>query len=192
MFDESYILSQKEALQLVKMTDASEVKLLYRATVDGFSSRAFHSKCDGKGKTITIIRNDLDYVFGGYTSAKWMSDDKAIEDSSAFIFGLRMFGNTVNHKMLIKSDGKKKAIGGFQNQGATFGCCRKNADILVCDQSNRYECSYTNVCKQYECPYSASCLNKTCKNSNFLSGTHSWKSKEIEVYQIVKFQFTYF
>jgi hypothetical protein len=40
----------------------SKGNLLYRATRDGFTSKAFHSKCDGKGNTITIIKNNLNYT----------------------------------------------------------------------------------------------------------------------------------
>ena len=42
----------------------------YRATVNGWSSYTFHSKCDGKGPTVTIIRVGK-YIFGGYTSVSW-------------------------------------------------------------------------------------------------------------------------
>ena len=43
--------------------------LLYRATRDGFTASAFHEKCDGKENTITIIKTNGNYVFGGHTSA---------------------------------------------------------------------------------------------------------------------------
>ena len=42
----------------------------YRATVNGWSSSTFHSNCDGKGPTVTIIRVGK-YIFGGYTSVSW-------------------------------------------------------------------------------------------------------------------------
>ena len=42
----------------------------YRATVNGWSSYTFHSNCDGKGPTVTIIRVGK-YIFGGYTSLSW-------------------------------------------------------------------------------------------------------------------------
>ncbi len=45
------------------------MNLLYRATRDGFNGEVFHSKCDGKGNTITIIKNNLNYVFGDYVSS---------------------------------------------------------------------------------------------------------------------------
>ena len=42
----------------------------YQATVNGWSSSTFHSNCDSKGPTITIIRVRK-YIFGGYTSVSW-------------------------------------------------------------------------------------------------------------------------
>ena len=68
------LTNEDECLPLFKMTRSSTGRLLYRATRDGFTAEAFHLKCDGKENTLTIIRNNLDYVFGGYTTAKWLSD----------------------------------------------------------------------------------------------------------------------
>ncbi|KAL9961667.1 hypothetical protein ACROYT_G030659 [Oculina patagonica] len=44
--------------------------LCYRATLHGWAASTFHSKCDGKYHTITIIRKDQ-YVFGGYVDIPW-------------------------------------------------------------------------------------------------------------------------
>jgi len=45
-------------------------KLCYRASSHGWAASTFHSYCDGKPHTVTIIRKDL-YVFGGYTDIAW-------------------------------------------------------------------------------------------------------------------------
>ena len=45
-------------------------KRCWRASVDGWASSTFHSRCDGKGPTVTIIRVGR-YIFGGYTSVSW-------------------------------------------------------------------------------------------------------------------------
>ncbi len=73
------------------MTKSSKGILLYRPTRDGFTSQAFHSKCDGKGNTITIIKNNLNYVFGGYASSAW-NRSGSINDPNAFLFSLRRAG----------------------------------------------------------------------------------------------------
>ena len=45
-------------------------KLCWRASRDGWNSIQFHSLCDGKGPTITIIKVGK-YIFGGFTSVSW-------------------------------------------------------------------------------------------------------------------------
>ena len=44
----------------------------YRATTDGWSKEAFHSKCDNKGPTITLARRES-YLFGGFSYHSWQS-----------------------------------------------------------------------------------------------------------------------
>ena len=45
-------------------------KRCWRASVDGWAASTFHSRCDRKGPTVTIIRVKR-YIFGGYTSISW-------------------------------------------------------------------------------------------------------------------------
>ena len=45
-------------------------KLCYRATSHGWSSQTFHSYCDNKGPTVTIVRVGS-YIFGGYNDNSW-------------------------------------------------------------------------------------------------------------------------
>jgi hypothetical protein len=56
--------------------------LLYRASIDGFTTKAFHDLCDNLPNTVTIIRNSLYFVFGGFTSARWSSTLGSISDSA--------------------------------------------------------------------------------------------------------------
>ena len=44
--------------------------LCYRASSHGWTASTFHSRCDGKNNTVTIIKKD-EYVFGGYTDIPW-------------------------------------------------------------------------------------------------------------------------
>ena len=47
----------------------------WHAKTDGWAASTFHSKCDGKGPTVTIIQVGS-YVFGGYTDVSWSSPSK--------------------------------------------------------------------------------------------------------------------
>jgi BTB/POZ domain-containing protein KCTD9 len=95
-------LKNEESVSLFEMTKSSNGLLLYRATRDGFTVQAFHSKCDGKGNTITIIKNNLNYVFGGYASSAWNSSGNPINDPNAFIFSLRRAGVSFKDKFTVK------------------------------------------------------------------------------------------
>ena len=44
----------------------------WHAKTDGWDASAFHSNCDGKGPTVTIIKVGQ-YIFGGYTYTSWQS-----------------------------------------------------------------------------------------------------------------------
>ena len=45
-------------------------KLCYRASRDGWRSSNFHTRCDYKGPTVTIVRVGY-YIFGGYADVAW-------------------------------------------------------------------------------------------------------------------------
>ena len=47
----------------------------WRAKTDSWSVSTFHSNCDGKGPTVTIIKVGS-YIFGGYTDVSWSSSRK--------------------------------------------------------------------------------------------------------------------
>ena len=44
----------------------------WHAKTDGSAASTFHSNCDGKGPTVTIIKYGQ-YIFGGYTDRSWKS-----------------------------------------------------------------------------------------------------------------------
>ena len=44
----------------------------YKGPVDGWDYSVFHSKCDGKGPTLTLARKDS-YLFGGFADQSWAS-----------------------------------------------------------------------------------------------------------------------
>ena len=48
------------------------LRLLYRASRDGFAAECFHSRCDNKGPTVTIVKSG-EYIFGGFTEQSWTS-----------------------------------------------------------------------------------------------------------------------
>jgi hypothetical protein len=57
---------QKSNIKLEKIHDISK---------DGFSSRTFHSNCDNKGPTITIIKTNNNEIIGGYNDKHWANNN---------------------------------------------------------------------------------------------------------------------
>ena len=45
-------------------------ELCWRESRDGWDNNEFHSLCDEKGPTITIVKAG-NYIFGGYTNLSW-------------------------------------------------------------------------------------------------------------------------
>ncbi len=75
-FKNSMILSldQGETLtnwlkEIPAFTNVNDV-VLYRASRDGWAASNFHSCCDSKGATVTVVKNG-NYIFGGYTEQLW-------------------------------------------------------------------------------------------------------------------------
>ena len=46
-------------------------KLLYRSSEHGYTTSSFHKYCDNKGPTLTIIKSEAGWIFGGYTTQSW-------------------------------------------------------------------------------------------------------------------------
>ena len=45
--------------------------LCWRASLHGWAAATFHSLCDNKGATVTIVKDTNNNIFGGYTSIPW-------------------------------------------------------------------------------------------------------------------------
>ena len=59
---------------VLQSSDRSMFLRCWHANTDGWASTTFHSNCDGKGPTVTIIQVN-DYIFGGYTDVSWNSSE---------------------------------------------------------------------------------------------------------------------
>jgi len=68
--DDNYLNTLSTWLKPVVQSKSSYWNRCWRASLDGWASTTFHSLCDNKGPSVTIIRVGQ-YIFGGYTSASW-------------------------------------------------------------------------------------------------------------------------
>ena len=82
-FEDSVILSSDQCQTLMnwlKETRALKTtsdKLLYRASRNGWAAANFHSCCDNKGPTVTVVKSG-NYIFGGYAEHQWESVGKVL------------------------------------------------------------------------------------------------------------------
>jgi hypothetical protein len=96
-------------------------KLLYRASRDGNTAAAFHSKCDNKGATIVIVKiRNLDQIVGGYNPLFWDSSkrDKSTKDS--FLFKFTDINNLQSAKV-VYSIGDRYSVRCHLSSGPFFG-----------------------------------------------------------------------
>jgi hypothetical protein len=83
-------------------------KLLYRGTVDGFSSSTFDHTCDGAVNTIKIILTTKGFIFGGFTPIGWDSSSSYKNDNSQtnFLFTMKNPRNSIPHRFPMSSSAK--------------------------------------------------------------------------------------
>jgi len=70
--------------------DILDLELIYRASRDGFAAKSFNSRCDNKGKTISIIKSEHNQIFGGYTDISFNStvNNYIPGNGNTFVFSL--------------------------------------------------------------------------------------------------------
>ena len=64
------------------------MELIYRGSRDGTISNIFHNKCDNKGPTIILFKNEKGNIYGGYSPISWNTNDGWQSVPEAFIFTL--------------------------------------------------------------------------------------------------------
>jgi hypothetical protein len=161
-----------------KELDDRKWSLLYRGTRDGFKASNFHSNCDNKPNTLTIIQSTIGNIFGGFTSAQWDLSHSFKFDNKAFIYSLL---NKENRPLLFEhSSSDNKSIYSSSSYGPCFG---GGNDFVIYDfatsKTNTSCCS--NLGKTYthpEYPYDSK------KAKTILAGSFYFKVQEIEVFQM--------
>ncbi len=151
--------------------------MLYRRSRDGFGAKDFHSKCDEKSPTFTIIKaQGSSFIFGGYTIAKWHSNFcEYRRDSNAFLFSLK---NKEDKPCKMNVTDPTRAIFCESSFGPTFGGGSNyhSDDLHIADKAN---ISYSNLGNNFKHPeYEYS----TTEAKSFLAGSEFFRLNEIEAF----------
>lgn len=111
-----------------------------RSTVDS-SAEAFHKACDGKGPTLTLVKDTKGFIFGGFTNVEWGSTVKFEPDDDGFLFSL-------NKKKIILRDGgiNRFSMNSLNKFGPTFG---NGHDLNISNNCTQNRNSYNDLKTSY-------------------------------------------
>jgi uncharacterized protein YjbI with pentapeptide repeats len=153
------------------------LELLYRASRDGFKARDFHRLCDNKGATVTVIRSNEGYVFGGYADQSWNCSNDHVASSSALLFSLVRPASSVAVKLPLNGNANQTAMYCDSSCGPTFGYGGGH-DIAVWDSANNFD-SDTTLGYSYTLPDGIE------DGTTFFTGARYFQASEVEVYRVV-------
>ena len=139
-------------------------ELLFRATRDGFQSKNFHEKCDGKSYTVTFVITSIGRRFGGFTDQSWDQTGSYKTGSNGFIFSL-------DNKEIYYNKNNSYNIYCNSSYGPSFG---GGYDFYLCNNCNTEYSSYNESDNSYQ-TYGKKCA---------MAGTYNFYVKDYEVYKI--------
>ncbi|KAL9951569.1 hypothetical protein ACROYT_G044253 [Oculina patagonica] len=144
-FENSGILSldqRKTLINWLKEAQAltySSDNLLYRASRDGWNASNFHSCCDNKGPTVTVVKSTKKYIFGGFTK-EWNGSQWYKKAPDSFLFSLVNPSGLPPTKLPLIADKEGYAIYCYDGFGPMFGggcdlCIVSAPDSSFCSSS---------------------------------------------------------
>jgi hypothetical protein len=152
-----------------------------------YSSRPWHYRCDGTGKTVTlakVIYSNKEYIAGGYNRGSWDgSKNDHYSDAESGIFVLTSANQPINHRYVFGgndgSDSSSHAVFRYWDYGPSFGGTGKlnSADWYT---SHTMQTGYNNLGYSYKCRIGNYGSN-TCRSDMFGSYS-SWRISEIETW----------
>ncbi|KAK0180222.1 hypothetical protein PV327_005887 [Microctonus hyperodae] len=123
-------------------------RLIYRASMNGYSAAAFHRHCDGIAPTFTIALGTRGEICGGFSDVAWdktSAKGHYILSEKAFIFTLTNNQDVPPTKYdLVK---KPFALCYHPELGPIFGA---GADLLIANNCNVNKESYSNLPHTYD------------------------------------------
>jgi len=148
-------------------------KLLYKWTKDEKSQTAWHTKCDNKGPTVTIIWTKGGYVFGAYAHLPWAIDGGWKESKESFIFSLTDGKNRQSYQCLPFQNFN---CGVFHHPSAIAMGYGDGCDIFL-QMSPGSQASSSDLGGTYKVPDGYS-------SQTFLAGSRNWTIEELETYSV--------
>ena len=163
LFKDSAIVKNDEKKMINDWIDPYNEKnitseLLFRTSVDGDRSNTFHTKCNGKGATITFVKTTAGKRVGGFTMVPWISAGSYKADPDSFIFSLDTYQKFVQYKNF------DCAVYGNSSCGPAFG---SGHDLYIADQCKSNTNSYCNSNYSYGFYNSYNLINPGYQHTTF-------------------------
>ena len=168
--------------KILEWSGYKRMELIYRGSKDGTTSNIFHNKCDNKGPTIILFKNDKGNIYGGYCPISWNCNGGWQSAPEAFIFTLTNIYNIEPIKFNRTND--QYGIYFNSSVGPWFGY---NSNIGF-----QYDYSIENKCKSYfgdsnHNSYQDSLgKGKSIFTGNLDNNKANYKIKEIEAFKLYK------
>ena len=169
---------EKEYLEKLKeWTGAKKFELQYRGTRDGMTHKEYHNKCDNLGKSIILIQNDKNNIFGGYASMSWKIEKCQYQNApNSFLFSLSNSHNSEPIKFPCIDD--NKALFYRSDFGPLFGMDGNDLGLYKdFIKEGGFSCTFPNT-------YSDT-LGKGKSVFTGDSNNYAFKIKEIEVFLLM-------
>jgi len=169
------LLSKEQKKILAGFCGNTELKweLLYKASRDGFGANIFHNRCDNKGRTITIVQSNNNYLFGGYTSVAWTSSGSWTIDPNAFLFTLTNPNDIPPTRYPVQPSKTQHTVYHSGGYGPTFGASH---DLHISSNSNSNNSCSTRFPSTY--------TDTTGRGNTTFTGNLNFTASDIEVFKL--------
>ena len=156
--------------------------ICWRATRDGWDGSVFHSNCDGKKPTLTIvqvIKTSKTYVFGGYATESWDDPggdnffEKYTSAPGSFLFSLRNNDDLGPFKAPLKNESDTNAILRYGSFGPCFD------QLWIVDNAGLTSYSSADFGNRYQVP--PGYTNDEPNTNSLLAGSLFFTPSEVEV-----------
>ncbi|XP_015751579.1 PREDICTED: uncharacterized protein LOC107331498 isoform X2 [Acropora digitifera] len=145
--------------------------LCWRASLHGWAAKTFHSLCDNKRPTLTIVKDTNNNIFGGYTSKPWKSTNSYQNDPKASLFSLK---NPANNPRELPQLNKRSSwsMADYARCCPTFG---SGWDLHIANNANVNNRSHEKLGYAYTVP-------SGILKDPFLTGNKDFTANEVETF----------
>ena len=149
----------------------NNIKLLYRGSRDGDSTKICHELCDNKKNVLIIIKSDNNYVFGGYSKIGFKTNNSErfdyLIDNNSFLF-------SINFKRIYPVINNTKIICHIKD---TYGLCFDSSLVFYDYFMQRNDnVIYSKIREKF---------NGLNNDYEMNGGKDKFQCKELEVFQLL-------